>query len=44
MSKRQANFNKERLQFWQMVIKTWRNSGMSVSKFCKAEGVFFNWR
>jgi hypothetical protein len=30
-----------------MVIETWRNSGMSVSKLCKAEGLsegaFYNW-
>ena len=31
-----------------MVIDIWQNSGMSVSKFCKAEGLsegsFYNWR
>ena len=35
-------------QFWQMVIETWQSSGISVSKFCKAEGLsegsFYNWR
>ena len=48
MSKKQAKSNNERRQFWQMVIETWRNSGISVSKFCKAEGLsegaFYNWR
>jgi len=35
-------------QFWQMAIETWQDSGMSVSKFCKAEGLsegtFYSWR
>lgn len=48
MSKKQVKSNNERRQFWQMVIETWRNSGMSVTKFCKAEGLseaaFYNWR
>jgi len=48
MSSRQAKSNKERRQFWQMVIETWQDSGMSVNKFCKAEGLsegtFYNWR
>ncbi len=48
MSSKQAKSNKERRQFWQMVIETWRDSGMPVSKFCKTEGLsegtFYNWR
>jgi hypothetical protein len=48
MSSRQAKSNKERRQFWQMAIETWRDSGMSISKFCKTEGLsegtFYNWR
>jgi hypothetical protein len=48
MSSKQAKSNKERRQFWQMVIETWQDSGMSISKFCKAEGLsegtFYNWR
>ncbi len=48
MSREQAKSNNEKRQFWQMTIKTWRDSGMSVSKFCKAkglaEGTFYNWR
>ena len=48
MSTEQAKSNNERRQFWQMVIETWQDSGMSVSKFCKAEGLsegtFYNWR
>jgi len=48
MSSRQAKSNEERRQFWQMVIETWQDSGMSVNKFCKAEGLsegtFYNWR
>ena len=35
-------------QFWQMVIETWQNSGMSVRQFCKQEGLsepsFYSWR
>ncbi len=48
MSREQTKSNNERRQFWQMVIETWQESGMSVSKFCKAEGLsegtFYNWR
>ena len=48
MSSKQAKSNKERRQFWQMVIETWQDSGLSVSKFCKAEGLsegaFYSWR
>ena len=48
MSRKQAKSNIERRQFWQMAIKTWQDSGMSINKFCKAEGLsegtFYNWR
>ena len=48
MSSKQTKSNKERRQFWQMVIETWQDSGMSVGKFCKAEGLsegaFYSWR
>jgi hypothetical protein len=48
MSSKQTKSNKERRQFWQMVIETWKNSGLSVSQFCKAEGLsegaFYSWR
>ena len=48
MSSKQTKSNEERRQFWQMVIETWQDSGMSISKFCKAEGLsegtFYNWR
>jgi len=48
MSIKRAKSNKERRQFWRMVIETWQDSGMSISKFCKAEGLsegtFYNWR
>ena len=48
MSSKQAQSNKERRQFWQMVIETWQDSGMPVNRFCKAEGLsegtFYNWR
>ena len=48
MSSKQAKSNTERRQFWQMAIETWKNSDMSVSKFCKAEGLsegtLYGWR
>ena len=48
MSSKQVKSNNERRQFWQMVIETWQDSGVSVRKFCKAEGLsegtFYNWR
>lgn len=48
MSSKQTELKKERQQFWQMAIETWQDSGMSVSKFCKAEGLsegtFYSWR
>ncbi len=48
MSSKQAKSNIERRQFWRMVIETWQDSGISISKFCKAEGLsegtFYNWR
>ena len=48
MGTEQAKSNNERRQFWQMVIETWQDSGLLVSKFCKAgglsEGTFYNWR
>ena len=48
MSSKQTKANKERRQFWQMAIETWQASGLSVSKFCKAEGLsegaFYSWR
>jgi transposase-like protein len=48
MSSKQTKSNKERQQFWQMAIETWQASGLSVSKFCKAEGLsegaFYSWR
>ena len=48
MGREQVQSNNEKRQFWQMAIEAWRDSGMSVSKFCKAEGLaegtFYNWR
>ena len=48
MRSKQVKSNDERRQFWQMVIETWQDSGISVNKFCKAEGLsegtFYNWR
>ena len=48
MSKKQRESKKDQRQFWQMAIETWQASGMSVSKFCEAEGLsessFYIWR
>jgi len=48
MSTEQTKSNNERRKFWQMAIETWQDSGMSISKFCRAEGLsegtFYNWR
>ena len=48
MSKKQKESKKDQRQFWQMAIETWQASGMSVSKFCEAEGLsessFYIWR
>lgn len=39
---------KEQAAFWRLAIETWQSSDMSVSQFCKAEGLpessFYNWR
>ena len=38
----------EQQAFWQMVIETWRSSGLSVRAFCQREGLsealFYTWR
>ena len=48
MSNEQKNSNNRNRQFWQKTIETWQNSGMSIRKFCKSEGLqestFYNWR
>ena len=48
MSSSQAKSNTGRRPFWQMMIETWKNSSMSVGKFCRAkglsEGTFYGWQ
>jgi hypothetical protein len=48
MSNEQKNSSTRNRQFWQKSIETWQNSGMSIRKFCKSEGLqestFYNWR
>ena len=38
----------EQQQFWQMVMETFKSSGLSVRNFCKQEGLsepaFYSWR
>ena len=47
MSKEQAS-NTDRRQFWQMVIDTCKESGLSIAAFCKKEGIseaaYYYWR
>jgi len=46
-SRKQAKSIEERRQFWEMAIETWKDSGLSISKFCEAgglpEGTFYGW-
>ena len=48
MSSKKLKSKEERRQFWEMAIETWKNSGLSISKFCEAEGLsegtFYGWR
>ena len=48
MSKEQKALNNDRRQFWQMVMATRKESGLSVAAFCKKEGIseaaFYYWR
>lgn len=47
MSKRKVS-DADQQQFWQMVLETFKYSGLSVQQFCKQEGLsasaFYNWR
>ncbi|MFH1616058.1 MAG: hypothetical protein ABIG61_13355 [Planctomycetota bacterium] len=47
MDKRQKS-DTDQLQFWQMVLETFKSSGLSVRQFCKQEGLsepsFYSWR
>jgi len=47
MSKAQQS-DTDQKQFWQMVLDTFRSSGLSVRQFCKQEGLseasFYAWR
>ena len=48
MSKEQKALNTDRRQFWQMVIDTYKESGLSVAAFCKKESIseaaYYYWR
>jgi len=48
MSSNQFSAGSEKRQFWQMVMETWQDSGLSVRQFCKNEGLsepsFYFWR
>lgn len=47
MSKAKKSDTDQR-QFWQMVLETFKSSGLSVRKFCQQEGLteasFYSWR
>ena len=47
MNKSQKS-NTDQQQFWQMVLETFKSSGLSVRQFCKREGLsepaFYSWR
>ena len=47
MSKQKTSSGEDRA-FWQLVLDSHRNSGISVNKFCEKEGIspssFYNWR
>lgn len=47
MSKQTKSPGEDRA-FWQLVLDSQRNSGLSVNKFCEKEGIspssFYNWR
>jgi len=48
VSKEQKALNNDRRQFWQMVMETRKGSGLSVTTFCKKEGIseaaYYYWR
>ena len=47
MSKQKTSPSEDQA-FWQLVLDSQRNSGLSVNKFCEKEGIspssFYNWR
>ena len=48
MGKEQEVHNNNQRQFWQMVIETCKESGLSIAAFCKKEGIseasYYYWR
>jgi transposase len=48
MSEQQKESKSDQRQFWQMVLETFKSSGLSVRQFCKQEGLtepsFYSWR
>jgi len=48
MSTKAKNSDSERRQFWQMVMETRKESGLSIAAFCKKEGIsepaYYYWR
>jgi hypothetical protein len=41
-------FDTDQQQFWQMVLETFKSSGLSIRQFCQQEGLpeasFYSWR
>ena len=48
MSKEKRTSQDEQRQFWRMVFETHRQSGLSISTFCRQEGLtepaYYYWR
>ena len=48
MSKTEKRPDSDQKQFWQMVIETCKESGLSIAAFCKQEGIseaaYYYWR
>jgi len=48
MSTKEKSPDSDRQQFWQMVMETRKESGLSIAAFCKKEGIseaaFYYWR
>jgi len=48
MSEEHKESKNDQRQFWQMVLETFKSSGLSVRQFCKQEGLaepsFYSWR
>ena len=48
MSANTQGLSDDQVGYWEMVVETWRGSGLSVRQFCEREGLskasFYGWR